>query len=246
MYTIQQITGKGLGLIATQKIPRGTRILTDNVLLSINGPQYDILRSAYALSLQARQALLDLSRNTTKYTSTLSWLESIWLSRWQPRSIKSNHNIINVFRNNNFDIGDGLRAVFPSAARINHACVPNAQGNFNKSLNAFTIHATHEIRDGEELTISYLEDQLGMQAWRQSALLDRYGFGCTCAACTASAVLAQASEKRRTNLREKLAKLAEQAATDTGLDPTVELAMMEKMLEVYELEGIRGREVASL
>lgn len=246
MYNVQNITGKGIGLIATQNIPRGTRILSDNVLISINAPNYDIVGSAYALSLQARQTLLDLSRNTRKHGSAWSWFESIWLSKSQPRSMRMNHDIINVFRNNNFDIGSGLRAVFPAAARINHACVPNAQGNFNTSLNKFTIHATHDIQDGEELSISYLEDQLALKTSRQEILLDRYGFGCMCAACTASDRVAKASEGRRIEIRDKLSQLAQQSSRDGALDPVAELAMMERMLEVYELEGIRGREASSL
>lgn len=246
MFKVHQIAGKGLGLIATQKIPRGQRILTDKILLSINSPNGDILQSAYTLSLQARQALLALSVNAAKYTSVLSWLESFWLSRWYPRSTKINHNILNIFRNNNFDIGDSIRAVFPAAARINHACVPNAQGNFNSVLDAFTVHATHDLFEGDEITISYLDDQLGLRQWRQSTLLGRYGFACDCAACGAHASVREAREARRVGVRQELAVLSGKAAAHGQIAPEEELILMTKMLEVYEAEGLRGREVSSL
>lgn len=246
MYAVRNVAGKGLGLFATQRIPRGQRILTDNALLSITGSNGDILRSAYQLSQQARQILLGLSSNATKHSSLLRWLESIWLSRWEPRSLRTNHSIINIFRNNNFDIGNSVRAIFPAAARINHACVPNSQGNYNHSLNAFTIHAVHDVLPDEEITVSYLWDQLGLRDWRQNTLLERYGFACSCNTCGEEAALRQAREERRVALRQKLSVLAETAATSGEIKSTDELAMMTTMLEVYEEEGIRGREASSL
>lgn len=247
MYTVRSVAGKGFGLFATQPISRGQRILTDNVLVSITGPNGDILRSAYKLSQQARQVLLGLSSNATKHSSVLRWMESIWLSRWYPRSLRTNHSIINIFRNNNFDIGNSVRAIFPAAARINHACVPNSQGNFNPSLNAFTIHAVHDVLPGEEITVSYLWDQLGLQAWRQDTLLERYGFNCGCNICGEELAVRQAREERRSSLRRKLSALAEQAASNGGrIEPSKEFETMSTMLEVYEEEGIRGREASSL
>lgn len=247
MHKIQRVAGKGLGLFATQCIPRGQRILTDKALLSIRFPDGDILQNASRLSQTAHKTLLGLSVNAGKHSSLLRWLESIWSSRWSPRSVRTNHSIINIFRNNNFDIGYGIRAVFPTAARINHTCVPNAQGNFNTFLDAFTVHAVHDVPPGEEITVSYLEDQLGLREWRQQVLLERYGFVCNCATCDETSYDADARESRRASLRRNLSLLAETAAANSDeFGPHAELGLMIAMLDVYENEGIRGREVATL
>jgi hypothetical protein len=162
MFTLRPIIGKGFGLTATQRIPRGQRILTDKPLLSIPfadvfGGTRELLRKTWTLPAAEREELLSLSVNHDKTRSPLRLLETLWLSKSAPTKLTANHAIINVFRNNCFHIGDGVRAVFPQAARLNHACVPNAQGNFHSGLGAFAVHAVKEIAEEEEITISYLE-----------------------------------------------------------------------------------------
>jgi hypothetical protein len=245
MFSIQQAAGKGFGIFATQKILRGQRILTDSALLSVHGPNADILHSARKLGVQAKQSLLSLSTNQSKHASPLSWLESLWLSRWSLPSVRTNHSMINIFRNNNFNIGDSVRAVFPVVARINHACVPNSQGNFNTSLGAFTVHAVHDVFLGEEITLSYLDDQLGLREWRRTLLRERYGFECNCAICDAT--VGDTHEKRRASLRQKLKQFAEKAdGSSEHAENLDEFTIMTALLKVYEEEGIRGREAATL
>ncbi|KAK1976401.1 TPR domain-containing protein [Colletotrichum cereale] len=240
MFAIRQAAGKGLGVFASKPILRGQRILTDQALLTISSSDSgSILQQAHLLSTAGRKSLLSLSVNPSK-SSVLSWLESIWRSKSAPRSTISNHTVLNIFRNNNFNIGNQIQALFPQVARLNHSCVPNSQGNFNQALNAFTIHATRDIGKEEEITISYLDEHLGLRDSRQSALQDGYGFVCGCSACNPAT--SEAGEARRMEIKDRLERFAEAASED----PNDEFEMMLALLDAYDVEAIRGREVSTM
>ncbi|KAG7050671.1 TPR domain-containing protein [Colletotrichum scovillei] len=241
MFTVRQAIGKGLGVFASKPILTGQRILTDQALLTITSSDSNsILRQAQLLSTAGRDSLLSLSTNPSK-SSVFSWLESIWRSKSAPQHTVSNHTILNIFRNNNFNIGNQTQALFPQVARLNHSCVPNAQGNFNKDLDAFTIHATRNIEPEEEITISYLDEHLGLRQSRQTALHDGYGFTCGCSACSTT-TSSEAGEVRRAEIQRKL-ELFAQAASE---DPEDEFKMMLALLDAHEAEAIRGREVSTM
>ncbi|KAK1493223.1 TPR domain-containing protein [Colletotrichum cuscutae] len=241
MFTVRQAIGKGLGVFASRPILTGQRILTDQALLTITSSDSNsILRQAQLLSTTGRDSLLSLSTNPSK-SSIFSWLESIWRSKSAPQDTVSNHTILNIFRNNNFNIGNQTQALFPQVARLNHSCVPNAQGNFNKDLNAFTIHATRNIEPEEEITISYLDEHLGLRQSRQTALHDGYGFTCGCSACSPT-TSSEAGEVRRAEIQRKLELFAEAASED----PEDEFMMMLALLDAHEAEAIRGREVSTM
>ncbi|KXH51471.1 TPR domain-containing protein [Colletotrichum simmondsii] len=241
MFTVRQAIGKGLGVFASKPILTGQRILTDQALLTITSSDSNsVLRQAQLLSTTGRNSLLSLSTNPSK-SSVFSWLESIWRSKSTPQDTVSNHTILNIFRNNNFNIGNQTQALFPQVARLNHSCVPNAQGNFNKDLNAFTIHATRNIEPEEEITISYLDEHLGLRQFRQTALHDGYGFTCGCSACSTT-TSSEAGEVRRAEIQRKLELFAEAASED----PEDEFKMMLALLDAHEAEAIRGREVSTM
>ncbi|GJC92020.1 TPR domain-containing protein [Colletotrichum higginsianum IMI 349063] len=247
MFAVRQAAGKGLGVFALKPIPRGRRILAEEALLTV--PSSDsggsLLRQARLLSDAGRASLLALAPNPGK-SGVLSWLESLWRSRSAPARTAANHAVLNIFRNNNFDIGDRTRALFPRVARLNHACVPNAQGNFNAALRAFTVHATRDIRADEEITISYLDEHLGLRDARQSALREGYGFACGCAACGGGGSSGGATfgdgEARRAEIGRRLERFAEAGSAD----PADELEMMTALLGAYDAEGLRGREVSTM
>ncbi|KAF2277706.1 uncharacterized protein EI97DRAFT_270942 [Westerdykella ornata] len=103
-------------------------------------------------------------------------------------------------------------SLFPHIARVNHACVPNAQVNWNPSPSPshssspssspspslfpspppssssskeqplLTLHAIHPIPQGAEILISYLPETFALRAERQRKLREGYGFVCGCAA----------------------------------------------------------------
>lgn len=82
---------------------------------------------------------------------------------------------------NAMESGTGA-AVFETAARFNHSCVPNAFFGWNKEKSEERIFAIFDIQIGEEITLSYCDPfhDHSQRRWE----LQHYGFTCFCPACT--------------------------------------------------------------
>ncbi|KXJ96253.1 hypothetical protein Micbo1qcDRAFT_31731 [Microdochium bolleyi] len=256
MIEVRRAGAKGLGVFATRRITRGSRLLAEPPLLTITSAHRDVLKAASSLSNDKLAMLLQLSTNDTPRAQRTSLALSLWptlsslLSRARDAqtSLHQNRRILNIFYNNNFALGDasGTRALFPTVARLNHACVPSAQGNFNTALRAFTIHALRDIPADEEVTISYLHDEMALHGARQATLQDGYGFACACPVCIGET--RAGSAVRRAAHRILLERYHSTAARN-GQQPQqlLLLDMARQLIHNYEAEGlVGGRETASL
>lgn len=69
----------------------------------------------------------------------------------------------------------------------NHSCAPSAaaEGDVNGET---SVLAERDIAQGEEITISYIDESMSFED-RQAALLD-YGFVCRCRACLVDSLAA--------------------------------------------------------
>eukprot|EP00026_Physarum_polycephalum_P006391 Phypoly_transcript_06433.p1 GENE.Phypoly_transcript_06433~~Phypoly_transcript_06433.p1 ORF type:complete len:455 (+),score=67.98 Phypoly_transcript_06433:59-1366(+) len=74
---------------------------------------------------------------------------------------------------------DGL-GVFPTSAMSNHSCDPNCIVKYG-SDNSLLFVSKRKILKGEELTHSYIDDDLNLSARRKN--LREYGFWCDCPKC---------------------------------------------------------------
>lgn len=102
-------------------------------------------------------------------------------------------------------------AIFPRLALANHACDPSCAVEFTFQGSLFLLaqkkaDAACTLRVGDELTISYLDASLGVNAAPTGAekrrrQLEAYGFRCQCSLCSAEDAAAGhaniASRKRR-------------------------------------------------
>lgn len=82
--------------------------------------------------------------------------------------------------------GSGLYVLQSS---VNHSCVPNAVVEFPYSNNTLVLKAIRDIKVGEEICTSYLDEcQLERSRHsRQQALSSLYLFVCHCDKCQAQA-----------------------------------------------------------
>jgi hypothetical protein len=220
MYEIKTAGLKGLGVFAKAFIPRGTRIFSESPLLAIRAGQNagDIYSGSRLLSVEDKNRFLRLSSHVTKELSILRWSQAAWYTlkhtlisifgrkgegevAWP--NPKEHVMVLSIFRNNAFNLGKSSeyqQAVFPRISRINHSCVPNAQGNFHDVLGKFNIHATRDIERGEELTLNYLQELGAGREKRQERLLGGYGFACECPACDLKLETARDGERRRVKM----------------------------------------------
>lgn len=235
---------RGLGALT----PAQRKTLLD---LSGGAPRRDVawLRWAQVAWYRTLEALRALNTRRTDGLSTPGHDEK---TQYEPTGLSLRIGeyvrILAIFRSNAFDIGLDRQAVFPSISRINHSCIPSAEGNFHEGLGKLNVHATRDIHDGEEVMINYLKETgVALREQRQTKLLEGYGFDCNCPACDAKSQRGQAGEARRVDVLSALAKYAQDVAlTRTPQQGTeAELAMMAVMVKLFEDEGLTGRALSS-
>lgn len=169
VYRLQEVRGKGLGLVAIIKIPKGTRILSENPLLRVPRSTQSKKRVGKALSKEV-SALSDDQRQ-------------VFFSLHNAFADEKTQEL-GIVRTNALPLGSNASTggIFPEASRINHACTQNAQNTWNENLQQLTIHAIRDIDEGEEITIMYLSDRANRPA-RQVALQKNFRFTCSCRLC---------------------------------------------------------------
>jgi hypothetical protein len=118
MYALQDVPGKGKGLVAIKKITKGTRILSEEPAITVayDEPDTEQLRTSIcqqvdALSEDKRQAFLSM-HNIHPYSNAAE--QYLGIIRTIALPIETD------------GIGGGI---FLEACRINHACDNNAQKN---------------------------------------------------------------------------------------------------------------------
>ena len=171
MFAVRDIPGKGKGLVAIQMIPKGTRILSEQPIITL--PEFGLERELSESirqqvdSLTKRQRRVFLSmHNIHPYENTIQQYFGIARTVALPIEI------------------DGAEAgIFLDASRINHACDNNAQKDWNENIQRHTVHALRDIEEGEEITIYYLRAEQSRAA-RHAALQAKFGFTCSCGLCS--------------------------------------------------------------
>ncbi|KAJ4414470.1 SET domain-containing protein 5 [Gnomoniopsis sp. IMI 355080] len=232
-YTISPVPGKGLGIIAgTNGLERGDHVLSDLPTLVIDHcmmstvPQYHLARlmneAATRLSPTQLERLMRLDvfgeeAPDEHYLVGRIYATSAYML--DPDGVLFGEE------------GCGLGALFPETY------------HFNPDTGMMEVHAVRPIAAGEEITVSYISPFIS-HAHRQSLLHDRWGFKCTCAACSASAAKVNASDTRLEKisslwpfLLDKAGDESQDAAQDEAV-PTNRSELAESLVSLAETEGL--------
>ncbi|TGO32312.1 hypothetical protein BHYA_0329g00040 [Botrytis hyacinthi] len=184
MYAKRHVSGKGLGLIATMDIPRGTRILSESAL--ILGPELlgedlrpCISKQWSALTLQQQQDCFSFG-HMHPCTNESERLCAIFNTNCLPLEGAYILETANPGGSQNLHKRGGL---FPNACRINHACDRNAGAHWIESSQQIAVTALKDICKDEEITINYLGLNKTRRARRASLQRD-FGFNCSCGLCS--------------------------------------------------------------
>ena len=184
MYALRDVPGKGKGLVAIEKIFKGTRILSEEPIITV--PRNESASEQLRMSICQQVDVL---------------------SDHQRRAFLSMHNIhayrnaaeqyLGIVRTNALPIetNGSEGGIFLEACRINHACDNNAQKNWNTNIKRHTVHALRDIYKGEEITIYYLGVHKNREA-RNKALQAKLGFICLCRLCSLPLEQSQESDRR--------------------------------------------------
>ncbi|KAH7351279.1 hypothetical protein BKA65DRAFT_255386 [Rhexocercosporidium sp. MPI-PUGE-AT-0058] len=203
-YTIVPIPSKGLGLIATVPIPRGTHLIHEVPLLTIPLPP----STPSGISLPSL-----LSSLLTAFHALLPSSQKIYLSLHNHRfpgdslATPPNPDILTIFRSNAYNTGTSHIGLFPLIARINHSCRPNAVNYWSERLGKRVIYAGRDIAVGEEITVAYIP--LLKSTKERQQRLGQYGFVCGCEACVDSDGDTSGGNSKSSKRRGKIADLLE-------------------------------------
>lgn len=184
MYDLRDVPGRGKGLVAIEKISKGTRILSEEPIITVPRNEPDrkrlqtlICQQVDALSEHQRQAFLSM-HNIHAYGDAAE--QYLGIVRTNALPIEANGS-------------EG--GIFLEACRINHACDNNAQKNWNENIRRHTVHALRDICKGEEITIYYLAIHENRKA-RHEALQAKFRFTCACGLCSLPPEQSQEIDKR--------------------------------------------------
>lgn len=207
VYIVAASEGKGLGVFATHDMEIGDTVMREKPIFKIRLPKLAkgspypmtavarLLHEQFdALSLEAQEEVLSLTHESNAVDE------------------KNTDALGTIFRNNAYNTGDQV-GLFPKIARINHSCRPNASYYWSEKLNERIVYATRKIKAGEEFFVSYISLLLS-QEHRQEQL-DRYGFKCHCEACAQGRAAREASDNRRTTIKNAFAKFEPQLVLAT-------------------------------
>ncbi|KAK3305864.1 uncharacterized protein B0T15DRAFT_533659 [Chaetomium strumarium] len=222
-YEIRDLPGRGKGLVAKRRFARHETIMVGFPVLIvrldfINEDRYSrrqkqtmMERSVKQLPQGQQEAVLALQRNT------------------------GGEPILDTLRTNGFGIeigGAQHLALFTEGSRVNHNCRPNAFWRYINSKMAMEVVALRDIRPGEEIAHSYAP--LGYTYAERKAVLQAWGFRCTCALCSAPREERELSDSRR----ERILEIHQTLGQASGLrDRRVDELVLEatRLVELEEL-----------
>ena len=189
IYVVEQSIGKGLGVFATHDLDVGDIVMRETPILKISPPDY-VKGTGYPMAAISR-----LVRNEFKTLSPEEQAEVLSLTfHATPTEEETMDKLGIIFRTNAYNTGDKI-GLFPKIARINHSCRPNTSYYWSAKLNKRIVYATRKIKEGEEFFVSYIPLLLTHE--ERQKRLNRYGFKCSCEACTQKGAALAASDTRR-------------------------------------------------
>jgi SET domain len=231
LFSIDSILDKGNGLIATADIPKGTLIHSEHPLFIVPPYRPPMSDSDFNHTIiEVLQCLNDSERATFLGLA---------------RSFRNPFQFVDIVRTNAMPLGVGsTRAgIFPTAARLNHACTANAVYSWHKGEEKVRVFAIKDIKQGDEITADYTRNDVwaNVRAARVRMILDQFSFTCRCEVCNLTGVEQVNSSMRRSEFG-RLCKALQKGEKNPGKA----LGYCRDMLRILEDEGEQDMKVGAV
>ncbi|KIV86914.1 hypothetical protein PV11_02490 [Exophiala sideris] len=218
-WYVQQLPGKGMGVLAKHDLHRGDRITAYT--------PYLLAHMENVLSTIEREHFLRIAIDQLPAASREHYLSLA--------TIYGNPSVViqDVVKANAFEMQVGGQmhlAIFPETSRMNHACSPNAQYYLAPDLLTHFVHTARDIQRDEEITISYSPPYKPHRA-RQKYLLDAFHFTCSCSRCHNG----EASDMTLEEIDALQSSLG-----DWSADSTATVKQTETLIQKYKEEGLEA------
>ena len=221
VFDIQFRPNRGLCAIALSDTVKGTAVLAEAPLFSIN---------SISLGSEPLTAANVIDINN----AAIGHREFATLSCAQNPPTPSRR-----FQTNSLEMGDGTtQGIFIEAARFNHSCTPNAYFSWNADLRCLTIHAINKIRQGAEILVNYIPRDAYRTRRQRHEKLNDYEFTCTCRACQEGTAFQELSRKRRIEMGQLSKKVDEQRNRRNPIEEDRQLFQAIKLKSLLRCEGI--------
>lgn len=198
-WEARPIPNKGIGVVATEPILMGTRLLCEAPLYTremtsdaIEEQDAAIEDELLALPQTAQNAFFQLANS----------FEALYPDDRYYAVATTNEVTLSGHHS-------GLSGLFLEWSRFNHSCVPNAYWTWrdddpegSEDNGRLTVHARRDIDEGEEICISYFQNRVMPHDEREKYLAEVYCFECTCPLCSLP------PGEERAEMDEKLSRLA--------------------------------------
>ncbi|KAK8035807.1 hypothetical protein PG991_001880 [Apiospora marii] len=161
---------RGLGLFASQRITAGLKILSEETFL-VDETRDDMIAGIgheFATMPLASQALF-----TRLFAGRHDMVPHMEFGPDRDQDSVSMARLQQIVRLNSIE-GAGIGCVIsPAVSGINHDCIPNAYAYYNSETGVVAVHALQVIQPGQEVTISYLQDDVYLESGeRQDRLVN--------------------------------------------------------------------------
>lgn len=164
---VEPIPGKGLGTRATRPILCGSLVLEEQPILRAAMPE-------------CMTTMEELTQWLNDYAETMT--DEVREDMLKLACKTDTPTLLGVYAVNNFGCR-GETLVYRRISRLNHSCNPNCAHSFDIDRGIGQVWALRDIKEDEELCLTYVELLLEGQN-RRAYLNEVYGFDCDCATCT--------------------------------------------------------------
>jgi len=241
LVAVQAFEGKGLGLVASQAIPTGQRILSEAPFLVVRKNEY----AAWEDQLDQFRKGGDIPKGYENHLQA-KLEEKNQRERDMFWALCDSHtpgrkSACGVLLSNSLSMGTYLQdsGLLALGSRFNHSCTPNVCYSWQEELDTYFFHAAREVEPGEELTISYVSP-FRPSSMRLDALALQFKFRCACPCCSLDSRALQASDERRRKmlmLDRGIGSLLETSPSEQQVAPALHAVSMLAALIDEELGG---------
>ncbi|KAI0380174.1 SET domain-containing protein [Hypomontagnella monticulosa] len=201
----------GEAVFATKKIRRGTRLAAELPLIivpptSAKDELLEFCKAAYKIGedkiseiaeincrFPIEESILEdgiIRRLVWRFYKTKKWMDTKGRhlkGKKLDRGVTKTVGLCAIYLTSSIQLGpEGIygSGIFSFCSRIAHSCIPNAYSSWNPTLQRLTIHASRDIKAGDQIFVDYTGNVCWTSEQRGFSLFSTWGITCQCAACT--------------------------------------------------------------
>ena len=234
---VAPVAGRGLGIIATCKIPAGTCIAVEKPLLLV----HDREKHPFISTVEAFKKLtLEEKREYLKLFVSPETIERVTKDALNRRRIELDEGaafVSGIETNNAWGLSNDRSIVLQLGSRFNHSCLPNVEVSSREYDLTSSYRNVTDLDVGDELTVSYIGSDVMELKPQRDEMLRHWGFVCACPGCEEHPTN-QVREKVKA-IRKRLLLMAKTALDlETSRRATLLLMKLHEEMHVYDEQYI--------